>query len=104
MSPDDATSNLKPRALAEPAANPFDAVSAQGLLDAMPSAAVVVDDRVRIVAVNRRAAEFIGYNPAHSIGRPLEGIFRTIFDRFQRQQLGEADPLFEHHFNGSWYV
>lgn len=86
------------------AAEAFNTVNAQEFLDAMPSAAVVFDDALRIVAVNRRSAELIGYNPAHSIGRPLEGIFRTMFERYQRLQTVERDPRFEHHFNGSWYI
>ena len=62
-------------------------LSAQSFLDALPSAVVVIDENVRIVAVNQRAAEFIGYNPSHSLGRPLDGVFRAIFDRFERPQI-----------------
>lgn len=102
MSPDDVTElNARP---VPSGANPLEGLSAQNFIDSMPSAVVVVDDNLSVVAVNRRAAEFIGYNPVHSIGRPLGGIFRVIYDRFQRQHAGEIDPLFEHHFNGSWFA
>jgi PAS domain S-box-containing protein len=104
MSPHNATVELKVRTGAQPAGNPFEMLSAQAILDALPSAAVVVDEDICIVAVNRRAAEFIGYNPVQSIGRPLEGVFRAILDRFQSLVASGIEPLFEHHFNGTWYV
>ena len=82
----------------------FDALGAQALLDGLPSSAIVVDATQRIVAANRRAAELIGHNPATSIGRPVEGVFKMCLERAERLRAAGDEPSFEQHFNGAWYV
>ena len=80
------------------------AFSAQTLLDVLPSGAVLVDESDLIVATNRRAAELIGYNPATSIGRRVDGALRGCLERAARMVAAGEESSFELFFNGGWYV
>ncbi len=79
-------------------------VTPQAFLEALPSTAIVVDRASVIVAVNRRAAEFIGHDPTAVVGRAADGVLRVCLERAERLQAVGDEPTFEHFFNGTWYV
>jgi PAS domain S-box-containing protein len=85
-------------------ADAFRALTVQQFLDSLPSVALVFDDTLCIVAANRAAAQFLGYNAAQSIGKPLEGVLRLIYNRAVGPLAAEGDLTFDHHFDGSWYA
>jgi len=82
----------------------FQSMTAQQFLDSFPSAALAFDEDLRIVAANRGAAQFLGYNAAQSIGKPLEGVLRLIYNRSAGLNGTDGDASFDHHFDGSWYA
>src|SRR4051812_48785981 len=94
----------EPHRRSDPNADPLAGFSAQIFLDALPSAAILVDESELIVATNRRAAELIGYNPAASIGRRVDGALRGCLERAARMAATGEERTFELFFNGSWYV
>lgn len=79
-------------------------ITPQAFLEALPSTTIVVDRAAMIVAVNRRAAEFIGHDPKVAVGRPAEGVLRVCLERAERLRAVGDEPTFEHYFNGTWYV
>ncbi len=78
--------------------------SPRTFLDALPSAAIVVDPDDLIVAANRRAAELLGYNPSTSVGRRIDGAMRGCLERAARMTAAGEEPNFELFFNGGCYV
>src|SRR5262245_8029541 len=94
----------EPYRRSQPDGDPLASFSAQSFLDALPSAAIMVDESEMIVAANRRAAELIGYNPTASIGRRVDGALRGCLERANRMTAAGEEPTFELFFNGGWYV
>lgn len=77
--------------LTEEAQNPGVDVTAQlsRLLDHAPDAAVVVDQRGRIVQVNPRAETFFGYEGDELVDQPLDVLIPGRFRRQHRRQVAE---------------
>jgi PAS domain S-box-containing protein len=84
-----------------PADSEFDLLTAQFLLDALPSAAVVLNSDAILVAHNQRAEEFL---QGHAIiGLPIQGPFRLMTDRARRTADIEGSTTFEQPLNNAWY-
>ncbi len=62
----------------------FGRLSAQALLNAMSSPAVVLDEAASLVAHNARASDMLHSHAVAVIGKTVEGPFRTMADRLRR--------------------
>lgn len=81
----------------------FDTLTAQALLDAMPSGAVVLDAAGTLIAHNARAVDMLESHVLAVVGKPIEGPFRLIAERAHRMTGGNGSVSFEHAFGNSWY-
>lgn len=81
----------------------FDTLTAQALLDAMPSAAVVLDASGTLVAHNARAEDLLQSHVLAVVGQPIEGPFRMMSARARRISEEGAPVSFEHALGNSWY-
>ena len=80
------------------------ALDAQGLLDALPSAAVVFGPGGEIVAANRRAEDLLAAPAASVIGQGAEGAFRLFRERAERIGPGAEHVRFVQPFGALWYL
>ena len=55
--------------------------AAAGVLDSLPIAVVLVDERLRVTAWNEAACVLYGHAPADAIGRPLPDVLFEVDDR-----------------------
>ena len=62
-----------------------------GLLEAMPDALIVVDDRGRIVRVNAQTEQLFGYGREELDGREIEML---VPERFRKRHVGQRDGYF----------
>lgn len=67
-------------------------ISPSALLDAAPDGVVVVDERGRLVLVNRRMGELFGYPPADLLGRPVEGLIPDARVELHRGGRANSGP------------
>ena len=86
-----------------PALREFDRLTAQALLKAMPSAAVVLDAAGTLIAHNVPAVDLLQTHVLAVVGKPIEGPFRIMAERARRMTGGDAPASFEHAVGNSWY-
>lgn len=85
------------------ATSDFGQLSAQALLEAMPSPAVIIDEAANLVAHNSRATELLQSYPETAVGKTIEGPFRTMADRVRRTANLDAPASFEQPLGSSWF-
>jgi len=81
----------------------FDRLTAQAVLDAMPSPAIVLEADGTLVAHNARAADFLHNRAVVAVGMIVEGPFRTMRDRARHMAGLEAPARFEQTVGNAWY-
>ena len=81
----------------------FNQLTVQGWLEALPSAAVVLNADAVLVAANSRADELLQTYPVSEIGKAIAGPFLSISMRARRIAGLETQAWFEHPLGGSWY-
>ena len=81
----------------------FAQLTVQGWLEALPSAAIVLDSDAVLVAANARADELLQTYPASVVGAAINGPFRSMADRVRRIAGIETQAWFEHPLGGAWY-
>ncbi len=84
--------------------SPFDdRVSAARFIEALPAAAIIVDEGGDVVAANARAEDILGCAAAAAIGRPVDGAFKLFLDRAIRA-AGVEQTNFVQPFGVGWYM
>jgi len=81
----------------------FEQLTAQALLDATPSPAVVLDADGILVAVNPRAEELLQSHVVATAGKIIDGPFRMMMDRARHMGGLETPAWFEHTVGNAWY-
>jgi PAS domain S-box-containing protein len=78
--------------------------SMRGFMESLSAAAVIVDDADRVVFANRNALGLIGKAQDAVVDQPLDGAFRTFFNRVRSKGGGMGQERVEQFYDGSWYV
>lgn len=95
---------ILPKPPAPPSAPPYgDRTGAGAFLDALPAAAIIVDEGENIVAANTRAEDILGCTAATAVGRPIDGAYKLFLDR-ARRAAGNSSTNFVQPFGLGWYI
>ena len=81
----------------------FDRLTAMALLEAMPSAAIILDHATILVAHNTRAEELLQSHVVTAVGEIIAGPFRMMADRVRRTAGMESPTWFEQTLGHTWY-
>ena len=81
----------------------FDRLTARALLEAMASAAVVLDGAGTLVAHNARAEDLLQTHVLAVVGKVIEGPFRMMADRARRMGDGTTSVTFDQALGNTWY-
>jgi PAS domain S-box-containing protein len=95
---------IPPHSPAQPSASPHDdRIGAGQFLDALPAAAIIVDESEIVVAANTRAENMLGCPAATAVGRPIDGAYKLFLDR-ARRVAGREAANFVQPFGLDWYM
>ncbi|MGE3333095.1 MAG: PAS domain S-box protein [Rhodospirillaceae bacterium] len=95
---------ILPHPPAQPSASAYDdRIGAGKFLDALPAAAIIIDEGEIVVAANTRAENMLGCTAQAAVGRPIEGAYKLFLDR-ARRAAGYDATNFVQPFGLGWYM
>ncbi len=95
---------ILPHPPAQPSESAYDdRIGAGKFLDALPAAAIIIDEGEIVVAANTRAENMLGCTAQAAVGRPIEGAYKLFLDR-ARRAAGYDATNFVQPFGLGWYM